>query len=78
MAKPSSPQASSPASISLIPAVYIFLAIRIGGGMDFGSLASVMALFTEENAVVAIGPEGGFSDLEIEQAIDTCKVYENE
>jgi len=42
-----------PILLALVYAVYIFLAIRIGGGMDFGSLASVMALFTEENAVVA-------------------------
>ncbi|WP_108801826.1 ABA4-like family protein [Aquimarina sp. Aq107] len=42
-----------PIALSLIYAFYIFQAIQIGGGMDFGSLASVMALFTEENAVLA-------------------------
>ncbi|WP_027395696.1 ABA4-like family protein [Aquimarina latercula] len=42
-----------PIVLSLIYAFYIFQAIQIGGGMDFGSLASVMALFTEENAVLA-------------------------
>ncbi|MDT0620801.1 ABA4-like family protein [Croceitalea vernalis] len=42
-----------PILLALVYAVYIFLAIRIGGGMDFGSLGSVMALFTEENAVLA-------------------------
>jgi len=42
-----------PILLALVYAVYIFLAIGIGGGMDFGSLASVMALFTEENAVLA-------------------------
>jgi hypothetical protein len=42
-----------PILLALVYAVYIFLAIQIGGGMDFGSLASVMALFTEENAVLA-------------------------
>ena len=34
-------------------AIYIFKAIQIGGMMDFGSLESVMALFTEENAVLS-------------------------
>lgn len=42
-----------PILLSLVYAIYIFLAIQIGGGMDFGSLSSVMALFTEENAVLA-------------------------
>ncbi|MGB5818379.1 MAG: ABA4-like family protein [Saonia sp.] len=42
-----------PLLLSAVYAIYIFQAIRIGGGMDFGSLASVMALFTEENAVLA-------------------------
>jgi len=32
---------------------YIIQAILIGGAMDFGSLESVMDLFTEENAVLA-------------------------
>jgi hypothetical protein len=42
-----------PLLLSLIYAVYIVIAMRIGSGMDFGSLSSVMALFTEENAVLA-------------------------
>ena len=42
-----------PITLSLIYAVYIIQAIQIGGMMDFGSLQSVMALFTEENAVLA-------------------------
>ncbi|GAA4272702.1 ABA4-like family protein [Aquimarina gracilis] len=42
-----------PLLLSLIYALYIFLAIQIGGWMDFGSLGSVMTLFTEENAVLA-------------------------
>ena len=42
-----------PLALSVIYAIYIIQAIRIGGGMDFGSLSSVMALFTEENAVLA-------------------------
>ena len=42
-----------PLILSLVYALYIVIAMRIGGGMDFGSLESVMALFTEENAVLA-------------------------
>ncbi len=42
-----------PLALSLIYAIYIFIAITTGGGMDFGSLESVMALFTKENAVLA-------------------------
>ena len=42
-----------PIVLSLGYAAYIIKAIIIGGMMDFGSLASVMALFTEENAVMA-------------------------
>ncbi|WP_350292512.1 ABA4-like family protein [uncultured Croceitalea sp.] len=42
-----------PIVLALVYAFYIFTAIQIGGGMDFGSLSSVMALFTEENAVLA-------------------------
>ncbi len=42
-----------PLALSVIYAIYIFQAIQIGGWMDFGSLASVMELFTEENAVLA-------------------------
>ncbi len=42
-----------PILLSIIYAIYIAMAMQIGGGMDFGSLSSVMALFTEENAVLA-------------------------
>ena len=42
-----------PIVLSVVYAIYIILAIKIGGWMDFGSLSSVMALFTEENAVLA-------------------------
>tara|TARA_R110002050_G_scaffold56512_3_gene127069 strand:- start:19292 stop:19708 length:417 start_codon:yes stop_codon:yes gene_type:complete len=43
----------APVLLSFIYAIYIIQAIAIGGAMDFGSLTSVMALFTEENAVLA-------------------------
>lgn len=42
-----------PLLLSLVYAIYIIQAMIIGGPMDFGSLASVMALFTEEHAVLA-------------------------
>lgn len=42
-----------PLALAFIYTIYIFKAIQIGGMMDFGSLKSVMALFTEENAVLA-------------------------
>ncbi len=42
-----------PILLSLVYAIYIIQAMLIGGAMDFGSLASVMALFTEEHAVLA-------------------------
>ncbi len=42
-----------PVVLAIVYTIYLFKAIQIGGGMDFGSLASVMALFTEENAVLA-------------------------
>lgn len=43
-----------PLLLSLIYAIYIIKGILIlGGMMDFGSLQSVMQLFTEENAVLA-------------------------
>ncbi len=42
-----------PIVLSIVYVVYIVLAMHIGGLMDFGSLASVMELFTEENAVLA-------------------------
>lgn len=42
-----------PLALAVIYAIYILLAIRMGGMMDFSSLESVMTLFTEENAVVA-------------------------
>ena len=42
-----------PVILSIGYAIYIVQAMIIGGAMDFGSLGSVMALFTEENAVLA-------------------------
>jgi hypothetical protein len=42
-----------PLALAFIYMIYIFKALQIGGMMDFGSLKSVMALFTEENAVLA-------------------------
>jgi hypothetical protein len=43
-----------PLVLALVYAIYITKGILIlGGMMDFGSLASVMDLFTEENAVLA-------------------------
>lgn len=42
-----------PVLLSVIYVIYILQAILTGGGMDFGSLGSVMALFTEENAVLS-------------------------
>jgi hypothetical protein len=43
-----------PVLLSLIYLVYIVKGLLIVGGMmDFGSLQSVMQLFTEENAVLA-------------------------
>ena len=42
-----------PLLLSIIYIIYIVNAMMIGGMMDFGSLSSVMALFTEENAVLA-------------------------
>jgi len=39
--------------LSLIYTIYITQSIVNNGLMDFGSLTSVMALFTEENAVLA-------------------------
>ena len=42
-----------PLALAFIYAIYIFQAIQISGMMDFGSLASIMALFTEKNALLA-------------------------
>ena len=42
-----------PLVLSLLYVIYVIMAIQIGGMMDFGSLASVMNLFTEEHAVLA-------------------------
>jgi len=42
-----------PILLSFIYVIYIINAMMVGGMMDFGSLSSVMALFTEENAVLA-------------------------
>ena len=42
-----------PIILSIIYAIYISQSILGGGGLDFGSLESVMALFTKEDAVMA-------------------------
>lgn len=42
-----------PILLSLIYACYIILHLQTGGSLDFGSLSSVMSLFTEEDAVLA-------------------------
>jgi len=42
-----------PLVLSLLYMIYVIMAIQIGGMMDFGSLAEVMNLFTEEHAVLA-------------------------
>ena len=42
-----------PILLSIIYAIYIIQSILGGGGLDFGSLESVMALFTKQDAVLA-------------------------
>lgn len=42
-----------PVVLAFIYMIYIYEAIKVSGMMDFGDLKSVMALFTEENAVLA-------------------------
>lgn len=42
-----------PVFLSLIYVIYIIQSLLSGLAMDFGSLKSVMALFTKENAVLA-------------------------
>ena len=42
-----------PVILSLVYAIYIFISLKAGNGMDFGSLASVMELFTKEHSVLA-------------------------
>lgn len=42
-----------PILLSVIYAIYIFQSILGGGGLDFGSLESVMDLFTNEDALLA-------------------------
>ncbi|KAB8151239.1 DUF4281 domain-containing protein [Kordia sp. TARA_039_SRF] len=42
-----------PVLLSVVYAIYIAKALIAGGMMDFGSLESVMQLFTVENAVLA-------------------------
>lgn len=42
-----------PIILSILYAVYIVLSILHGEVMDFGSLSTVMTLFTEENALLA-------------------------
>lgn len=41
-----------PLALAVVYAIFIVKSILISGSMDFSSLASVMALFTEENAVL--------------------------
>lgn len=42
-----------PITLSVVYVIYIVQAMLIGGLMDFGSLSSVMELFTSENAALA-------------------------
>ena len=42
-----------PLTLAFIYAIYIVQAVCVSGMMDFGNLRSVMALFSEENAVLA-------------------------
>lgn len=42
-----------PIVLSVVYLIYIAQALLIGGLMDFGSLSSVMALFTSENTALA-------------------------
>lgn len=42
-----------PILLSMVYATYITQSILAGGGLDFGSLESVMKLFTKEDAVLA-------------------------
>lgn len=42
-----------PLLLSLCYVFYVIANIQAGGGLDFGSLSSVMSLFTQENAVMA-------------------------
>ena len=42
-----------PLTLAFMYAIYIVQAVGVSGMMDFGSLKSVMTLFTEENAVLA-------------------------
>ena len=42
-----------PIVLSVIYVIYISMTFQTEGGLDFGSLESVMALFTKENAVLA-------------------------
>jgi len=42
-----------PMALSIVYVIYIAITFQTEGGLDFGSLTSVMALFTKENAVLA-------------------------
>ena len=42
-----------PIALSIMYAIYIYTSVSSGGSLDFGSLQSVMQLFTQENAVLA-------------------------
>ena len=63
-----------PVLLSVVYVIYIIQALQIGGGMDFGSLQSVMALFTEENAVLA----GWIHYLAFDMLVGMWIVKENE
>ena len=42
-----------PIILAVVYGIYIVLSLQSGGSLDFGSLESVMALFTQEQAVLA-------------------------
>ncbi len=42
-----------PIALSIIYVIYLVLSLNNGNGLDFGSLESVMQLFTREDAVLA-------------------------
>jgi len=44
-----------PLALAVIYAIYIIQGLLAGGMMDFGTLSSVMELFTTENAVCQVG-----------------------
>ena len=42
-----------PLLLAVVYAIYIFMSLQGGGGLDFGSLAAVRELFTQDNALLA-------------------------